>query len=84
MPTPSTLPSRFKRKSREGHVRTFLLERTHRTTVTPLNTWERKSVNTPLRRSLTALEFTTSRKILISTAKHARDNKTERVQSAAA
>ena len=38
----STLLSKFKRKSREDHVRTFLLEKNHRTTVIRLNTLERK------------------------------------------
>lgn len=73
-------PNKFKRKSREGHVRTFQPVKNLKITNFQLNNrLERKSASMQLRRLQTARESITSKKTLRSTAKHVKDNKTERV-----
>lgn len=75
----SVTRSNSKRKSPVDHVKTFLLLwlkvkkiRLH------LLILEKRYRSTQLRRLLTELEYTTSKKILKNTAKHARDNRIEK------
>jgi hypothetical protein len=77
--------SNSKRKSPVDHVKIFLLLwRKVKKIRLHLLILERRYRSTQLRRLLTELEYTTSKKTLINTAKHARDNRIEKVLYAVA